>query len=215
MKKQKKFFTVVPLQEILYNEDGSIRLNKLTSGHYQPVGNSRLEYWDTRFPIIPVLHGYAEPEDLIQVVAITPDNPFAAYHLEELRQEVEQVASEKGLLHCQFCPVSIPDAGDVNTQIDLFQKLLDYVQSDDLLYGCLTYGTKPMTVAELMAIQYAYRTLDNVTIDCLVYGEVKWKIKQNYIYDITALIQLDEITRMLAERRVKNPREIIDGILTL
>ena len=94
MKKQKKFFTVVPLQEILYNADGSIKQNKLTSGHYQPVGNSRLEYGDTRFPIIPVLHGYAQPEDLIQVVAITPDNPFAAYHLEELRQEVEQVEGQ-------------------------------------------------------------------------------------------------------------------------
>ena len=93
MKKQKKFFTVVPLQEILYNADGSIKQNKLTSGHYQPVGNSRLEYGDTKFPIIPVFHGYAEPEDLIQVVAITPDNPFAAYHLEELRQEAIEQAN--------------------------------------------------------------------------------------------------------------------------
>lgn len=214
MKKQKKFFSIVPLQEILYNPDGTILKNKLESGYYEPVGNSKLEYGETKFPIIPVLYGYAEPEDLIQVIAITPENPFASYHLEELRQEVDRVVAEKGLLHCQFVPVTIPDAGDVNTQIDLFQKLLDYVESDDLLYGCFTYGTKPMSIAELMAIQYAYRALDNVTIDCLVYGERKWKIDQNYIYDITALIQLDEITRMLAERRVKDPKDFLNGIIT-
>lgn len=215
MTTRRRFFTIMPLQQVILNEDGSTAKNNLKASIYEPVGNSKLRYGATRFPIIPVLHGYAEPEDEIQIIAITPKNSFAEYHLKEFRKEVETVKLEKGLMNCEIISVSVSDAGDVATQIDLFQKLLDFVEDDVLLYGCQTYGNKPMSIAELMAIQYAYRVLNNVTIDCLVYGEINREIKRNFIYDITALIQLDEITRMLAERRVKDPKEIINSILTL
>jgi hypothetical protein len=33
------------------------------------------------------------------------------------------------------------------------------------------------------------------------------------IFDITALVQLDEIVRVLAERRVKDPKAIIDRLV--
>jgi len=35
------------------------------------------------------------------------------------------------------------------------------------------------------------------------------------IFDITALVQLDEIVRMLAERKVQEPKKLIDSILEL
>ena len=34
-----------------------------------------------------------------------------------------------------------------------------------------------------------------------------------FIYDITALIQLDELVRVLADRRVKNPLKVISMAL--
>ena len=86
-----------------------------------------------------------------------------------------------------------------------------------MLYGCLTYGNKPMPIAELMGIQYAYRTLNNVTIECLVYGELDHSLNPApmRIFDITALIQLDELVRVLAEKKVKDPVKVINMVLEM
>ena len=113
--------------------------------------------------------------------------------------------------------MSVKFAGDVATQIDVFHKLLAYMEDDDILYGCLTYGMKPIPIAELMAIQYAYRILENVSIGCLVYGEVDYSATPAHmrIFDITVLVQLDEIVRVLADRKVSDPKGIIDSIIQL
>ena len=92
---------------------------------------------------------------------------------------------------------------------------MPYINDDDMLFGCLTYGNKPMPIAELMAIQYGYRSLHNVSIGCLVYGELDHSKESSpmTLFDITALIQLEEIVRVLAERRVKDTKAIIDRLL--
>ena len=35
------------------------------------------------------------------------------------------------------------------------------------------------------------------------------------VYDMTALVQLDEIVRMLADRGVEDPKAVIDSVLAL
>jgi hypothetical protein len=52
----------------------------------------------------------------------------------------------------------------VNTQIELFHKLLPVFEDGDTLYSCLTCGNKPMPIAELMTIEYACRVLKDVSI---------------------------------------------------
>lgn len=55
-------------------------------------------------------------------------------------------------------------------------------------------------------------------ISCIVYGGL---VRQNgqivgcRAYDMTALIQMDEIVRMLADHGVTTPKEMIDRILNL
>ena len=102
----------------------------------------------------------------------------------------------------------------------LFQRLIDCVEDNDDLFACITFGTKPLSMAVRMAVQYAYRVKRNVSIPCIVYGSITrsgrdastWTAN---VYDETALIRLDEIVRMLAERGVEHPRETIDRILEL
>lgn len=145
--------------------------------------------------------------------------------MQQLREELAELQAEKGFLGGGVEAVEVEFAGDVATQIEVFHKLLSYVEDDDTLYGCLTYGMKPLPIAELMAILYAYRVLENVSIGCLVYGEVDYSqdpiqdertgrdIYPTRIFDITALVQLDEIVRVLAERKVENPKEVMERIL--
>lgn len=72
-----------------------------------------------------------------------------------------------------------------------------------------------------MAVQYAYRVKRNTSITCIVYGGVDRSQGRDpecwvgYVYDETALVQLDEIVRTLADRKVSDPRAVIRRILDL
>ena len=140
----------------------------------------------------------------------------AWYHVEQLRVELAGLQERKGFVCRGVEPVCVTYAGDVGTQIEIFHKLLPFVEDGDILYGCLTYGNKPMPIAELMAIQYGYRALRNVSIGCLVYGELDHSREEApmTLFDITALIRLDEIVRVLADRKVRDPGAILERLLS-
>ncbi len=214
----KKFFMITPLQPVTWDEKtGDVVKDMLHSNIYQVTGNSKLVLdQPTRFPLIQVINGYAEAGEEIRVIAITPDTKSAWYHVEQLREELAALKERKGFICEDVEAVKVTYAGDVDTQIEIFHKLLPYIEDNDILFGCLTYGNKPMPIAELMAIQYGYRTLSNVSIGCLVYGEVDHSKAEApmTIFDITALIELNEIVRVLAERRVREPKSIIDRLVS-
>lgn len=214
MEHLKLFTMITPLQPI--RPDGSCALRK---SRYEPVGNELLRCErDTRFPLIPVINAYAQPGEEIRVIAVTPETAAAQIHFAELSEEFAALQAEKGFV----CPgpekIPLTYAGDVNTQIELFHKLLPAFGDGDTLYACLTYGNKPMPIAELMAIQYAYRVLKDVSIGCLVYGELDHSVAEKppmRIFDITALIHLDEVVRQMAELKIPDPGAMLDDILSL
>ncbi len=212
----KKFIMITPLQPIVKNRDTGKKEDLLKLSNYEAIGNSKLEYNKaTRFPLMHLLNGYADRGEEIQVITITPAAEFTGIHLEQLKKEVAELQAEKGFIYNDVTSIDVKYAGNVETQIEIFQKLLPYFEDDDILFGCLTFGDKPMPIAEMMAIQYAYRVLKNVTVECLVYGELDHSIKPApaRIFDITALIQLDEIVRVLASRKVADPRKFLDALI--
>lgn len=207
----KKFIMITPLQPVTPTRDF------LQCSRYEAVGNERLRFdKSTRFPLMAVINAYAEPNEEIRVLTVTPDTDSARIHEQQLRDELASLQEEKGFICRGVEAIPITYAGDVDTQLELFRKLLPYFEEGDTLYACLTYGTKPMPIAELMAIEYAYRVVEDVAIGCLVYGELDHSAGEPApmrIFDITSLIRLDEIVRMLAEHRVSDPINIINRIL--
>lgn len=207
----KKFIMITPLQPVTPTRDF------LQCSRYEAVGNKRLRFdKSTRFPLMAVINAYAEPNEEIRVLTVTPDTDSARIHEQQLRDELASLQEEKGFICRGVEAIPITYAGDVDTQLELFRKLLPYFEEGDTLYACLTYGTKPMPIAELMAIEYAYRVVEDVAIGCLVYGELDHSAGEPApmrIFDITSLIRLDEIVRMLAEHRVSDPINIINRIL--
>ena len=232
----KKFIMVTPLQPIeRAKRDGNGKTiidsvsgnpimephDSLEIGTYEPVGNPKLLYdkfdGKTRFPIIPVINAYAGNGEEIQVIAVNTHTTASEVHFAQLEEELKTLAEMNGFICDSVIDVRVDYAGDVRTMVDIFRKLLDYLEDDDILYACLTYGNKPMPIAELMAIMYAYRVKRNVSIECLVYGEKDHsanpaKLK---IFDITALAHLDELVRLLAENKVEKPLEVIDALIEL
>ena len=207
----KKFIMITPLQPVTAERDG------LKCNRYEAIGNERLRFdKDTRFPLMAVINAYAERGEEIRVVTVTPDTDSAKIHEQQLRDELASLQEEKGFFCRGVEAIPITYAGDVDTQLELFRKLLPVFEEGDTLYACLTYGNKPMPIAELMAIEYAYRVVDDVAIGCLVYGELDHSAGEPApmrIFDITSLIRLDEIVRLLAEHRVAEPMGLINHIL--
>lgn len=208
----KKFFTAIPLQA---NTDD------LSTVTYQAVGNTRLQMENpVSFPILTAVNGYAAKGEAFRLIAVAPESDVTKRNCQRLRDQLAALCAQRGL----SCPggVEIVTAGGderVSTHLETFQKLLDYVDDDDELFSCMTFGTKPLSQAMMLAVQYAYRVKRNASISCIVYGEVDrtgskpWT--KGSVYDMTALLQLDEVIHMLAERGVTDPKATLNAILSL
>lgn len=207
----KKFFAVIPLQVS----------GQLSRYHYQPVGNTRLEMEDeTSFPILTAVHGYVQPGEPFQVIAVMADSEVGRANCQALRQELEALCGKYGLTCAGVEEVLVPVDESVSTHAATFQKLIAYAEDEDELFACITFGTKPLSMAVRMAVQYAYRVKRNTSISCIVYGQIDRpgrdpSVWRAYVYDETALVRLDEIVRVLADRGVADPGAVIQRVLAL
>lgn len=204
----KKFFTIIPLQG----------LGKLIPHQYQSVGNTLLQMDTvTCFPILTAINGYVQPGEEFRLIAVMTDTEDGYRNRNTLRQELDQLCERKCLVCPQIETVSVPVDNRVATHVSTFQMLIDLVDDDDELFACMTFGTKPLSTAVQMAVQYAYRVKNNASISCIVYGQIDRTGGESRasVYDMTALVQLDELVRVLADRGVANPKETIDRILSL
>ena len=207
----KKFFTVIPLQVP----------GMLSRYRYEPVGNARLGMEEeTSFPILTAVHGYAQPGEPFQVIAVVADSEVGRANCQALRQELEALCEKYGLTCAGVEEVTVPSDESVSAHAATFQKLIAYAEDEDELFACITFGTKPLSMAVRMAVQYAYRVKRNTSISCIVYGQIDRPSRdpstwQAYVYDETALVRLDEIVRVLADRGVADPGAVISSVLDL
>ena len=208
----KKFFATIPLQVG----------EKLDTYRYEAVGNQLLQMEEkTCFPILTAINGYAQEGEEIRVIAVLTDNDSARKNLVLFETAVRELCQRKHLtLHRGVEAVQIPEDERVAVHTATFQRLIDFAEDNDELFVCMTYGTKPLCTVLLMAAQYAYRIKRNASIGCVVYGQVvrpqpdrsTWRGK---VYDMTALVQIDEAVRILADRGVADPKKVLDRMLSL
>ena len=208
----KKFITAVPLQAVS---------GDLETLSYQAAGNQKLQMEEpTSFPILTAVSGYAPPGEDFRLLAVMPDTEAARRNGQGLAAQLDALC-RRGGLSCPGGVEAVLIGGDqkVSTHVETFQRLLDYTEDGDELFVCMTFGTKPLSQAMMLAAQYAYRVRRNVSISCVVYGEVDrtgprpWT--SGRVYDMTALVQLDEIVHMLAEQKTADPKRVLDRILSL
>lgn len=202
----KKFLMVTPQQP-----DGMLR-----SVQYEAVDNELLAYGYTRFPILPVINGYADAGETVTLVTLTQDYLYCHRNLESLRDELRALEKSRGI-RIELESILVPYDSGVLSVVHCFQELIDRIDDGDQLFACLTYGTKPIPIALTMALQYAYRIRDDVCVECCVYGDIDRTVEppRPRIFDITSLIKLDEIVRLLAEQKVAHPEDIIRQIVQM
>ncbi len=199
----KKFITFIPRQP-----EGRLSIQK-----YEAVDNQKLDYKETRFPIIPVINGYAEKGEKIKVIAVCEEYQNSEHNLEYLKAELEEL--KNGGIDIELNIQKIPYDDSVQTQLTTFQKLISVMEDDDDIYACITYGGKPIPIVEVMAIRYALRAKNDTMVRCVVYGQFDHDKNRAVIYDVTALVQMDDIVRSLADAGIKDIEGTIAKLLNI
>lgn len=181
----------------------------LKSHVYEAVGNKQLFNKDTtRFPLTPLLTGYTESNEEIQVIAITATGDARSeFNVSLLEREIVN-KNRSGKVTMIAVDFSVADGS-----LELLTKLIPLLEDGDHLYVCLHFASTTVQFAIISALQYAYRALRNVSIECVcTQGENEGK-HQNV--DITALVQAGELLQTLTERHHKDPAKILRMTLAL
>ena len=196
---------------------------KLSPVVYKPIGNSRLEYSkETRFPIIPLINGYANRGDKVRVLAILADGEmsnavntkrnFYAY----FEPEISDLVRQNGLELENIEKIFTPDSEDIDSHLKLFSDIAEAINPGEDVYACITYGTKPMPIVLTMALNYVYKLKKDISIGCTVYGRfphIDEDTKTSFIYDTTSLFYMDSIVNKLSTMRASDPAKVIKLML--
>ncbi len=188
--------------------------DKLVEHSYEPVDNANLVYGNVHFPIVPLINAHVKNGDAIKVVTVTYDTPNCHRNLKLLESEISQVCAENNATY-ELESIEVPFDDSIKAILNVYQQLITRVEDGDDLYADITYGSKPMPIVLTMALQYAYRIKENVSIECVIYGQISHhkETQDAKIYDVTALVQLDEIVNLMAEGRVADPATVINLLL--
>lgn len=186
---------------------------RLGKGIYKAADNQLLSYEEpTSFPIIATINGYVEKDEEIEIITIVSDYENAEYNYGLLKEEIDALSQKKGFRYT-LKEVRVPYNNAIDTELELFSKLIDCTADNDTLYACITYGSKPFPLIQIMALNYAYRIKKNVSIGCIVYGAMNHNNGVMEVYDITSLLYIDEAVRLMAEQKIENPTNIIKNLL--
>ena len=212
MSKTKTFICTIPFQSVGETPDK----DGLKPVLYEARGNTRLTYGKTRFPIIPVINGYAEVGDKIRIIAILTDGANYLYNFDTyFVPEITALVYKNRYSFSRIETIFSPDSEDIDTHLKLFTDIIGKIGDDEELYACITYGTKPTPLVQFLAMNYAYKLKKDISIGCIAYGRYMHADPNNNngIYDQTALFYMNSIVNKLADIKAPNPEAAIRAIL--
>ena len=200
----KKFFTSVPFQA------------KLSKVIYRPVGNAKLVYEKPHaLPILNVINNYTEKGEAIEVIFLVGENKNIRDNLVIVRASLEELVAEKEL-QCHIEYVYYRDSDDIPVMLGLYGKLIRLCSDDDEIYSCITYGTKPIPMVQMMAMRYAFHVKKNVFIGMIVYGKAFGnKVNKDAadIYDMTSLFYIDDLSEKFSRMGVQDPENVLESLI--
>lgn len=199
----KKFITTIPLQEP----------ERLAKNKYEAADNPKLAYDKAiSFPILAIMNGYLEEGEDVEVLAIKQKYPYADQNYLRFQEELRELEAEKGC-QCRIRLIETEYSDATAEHLRAFGKLIEYVGEGDDMYACMTYGSKPVPIIQIMAINYAYRARNQTSVGCIAYGQRDHKGDTMKIYDMTNLFMMDEIVRKVADMKLENPLKFIQAVL--
>ena len=204
----KRFITSAPRQRIQRPDSGEII-------PYEAVDNDKLYHPESgSYPVMNLLHAYVEAGDQVEILVITADYDFCHENYRIIEQEALALCQEKRATSVQVTKIPVEFSEHSENHLDIFRKLIAHIQENDRLYACITYGSKPTPLLQIMALNYGYRTFKNVCIEAIVYGEMDHKSGRKRIFDVTALFLMDQIINELSQHKHHNVLSVIENLLS-
>ena len=204
------FITVISEQG--QNEFGDSYLEEFI---YDAPENSNLKYnKKISFPITAALNAYTQQGDKVRIIAIYSDNnDNMNNNLVSFYEEIRALMQEKGIKETEDYvveEVKVDSFVGRDSDLELYEKLLDKINEGEILHICITYGIKAMPIILFDVAQYAWKAKDN-DIECIIYGHVDRMNREHKgaIYDMTSLFYKHEILLRHVEMGDENP---IDSI---
>ena len=201
----KKFISIIPLQD------------PLESAEYKAIDCDKAKaICKSRFPIISLIANNVKEGEVIKLVINSIDNPVVVKNKKLFFEEVDALAAEINFKY-DVSEIEKVDNEKTETHLKLFSDLLDEFEENDEIFACITYGTKPLSVVVNMALNYAYKSFENVYINTIIYGLITDRDlpQKGEIYDVTSLFYMDSIVNELAGLKIKNPKLTIREMLNL
>lgn len=169
-----------------------------------------------RFPISAMLSGYAEAgEEVCVITVMERGNEDCLRNQKLLLEELDETAARVGFAYTLRL-IEISPEETAKEHLRTFSRLISEIEDGDIVHACLTYGTKPTPIVELMALNFAYKAKKDVSVRCIAYGKLNRKngtVLNAVIYDITPLFYMNEITDQLSAAKVKHPEQFIKKLL--
>ena len=180
---------------------------------YEPCGFEMRNNKETSFPIIPVIASHQEKGDEVKVLAVrsnhtgTPDN-YAVF-LEEL--------NSLGICKEQIKEINMAEDQNSEENLKLLMRVEEEISEEALVYGDITYGTKPMAAILLYAMSFAEK-MKNCEVDGIYYGEIRREDKkptQAFLYDLTVLKLLEDLIDEMKGMGIHKMQEAINRLIAL
>lgn len=211
----KKFITTIPPMQ---------RPKNLSDGIYTAVNNERLFCdFETCFPVLPLIKGYSDEGEEVEIITVFTDDPerctdnesgidISKTNYDRFKEHLNKYLSD---INYKINEITIKYDESVEAHLHTFTKIIEQINEGDTVFADITFGTKPLPIIEIMALNYALRVKKNVQVECLSYGAKNFNTGKLGVFDVTSLLYMDEIINNMAKMNVENPLEMIKDILKL
>lgn len=178
---------------------------------YEPKGFTLTHNRESSFPIIPVMAAHKEAADEVTVLAVRPDNADTPDNYALFLKEL----AELGIGEEQVKVISVAEnQGDV-ASLSLLMRVIEEIPEESLVYGDITFGTKPMSAILLYALSFIPKIKD-CEVDGIYYGEVRrvgGEMSEAFLYDLTAFHLLGDVIDEMKGLGIEKMPEALKKIL--
>lgn len=168
------------------------------------------------FPILVSIDNTLKKGDDFQISVVVPDHSNVPANYERFKNELRQILEDKGIEFNmdKINEISVEYSEENQVHLKLFEDLITNISDDEKIYACITYGSKPMPMIILMALNYVYRFCKNTIIEEVVYGQFNHDTGISSVYDVSSLFYMNSAVNNIALMNVENPLEYIRNIIS-
>ena len=167
-------------------------------------------------PILVPMKNLAEKGEKTRISVILTNDPggFCKHNYELFMKDLNQLRDEIGFDYGEINEIYVDYAESTAKHLDCFEKIIESINSDELITADVTYGNKPTAIAIQLALTFSYLYRENIAIKAMIYGEVDHSNKKiGSVFDVSALFYMNSLMARMTSVKPKDPLNFIKSLL--